>query len=961
MSNFTYKTKGNLSPDGKQKIYFCCHPKDFDLYFETVTNEVLLNHNNCAVWFLSDQNEHRDDDFFACIKNMQMMVIPVTRNLLTEDNNVLKIDLPFAIENKIPILPLMQESGLEKIFNEKFGALQFLDKTNMDPTAIQYKEKLETFLTSVLANDVLIDKIRNEFKASIFLSYRKADRRYAHELMRIVHSCEGCTDIAFWYDEYLAIGEDFNDSIANALQKSDLFALVVTPTILMDVVDQAGSNKKNYVEEYEFPMAKNAGKFILPIEFFDTNKEDLINKYGIIDIIPSNEKTLIEQRIQQALLQLHIQEREHTPEHDFFIGLAYLNGIGVEPNGEKALEMIKSSANRGWIDAVEKLIIIYSVGLGTERNEQEAIKWLKKKLELLESQPYNTCSTTTKIDLAKTYFSLGEKYAESIIKEENEKAIKLYQQAFSILQEIVSLSVEQNLKQECLILLNKISRMIAVWYESQDDFESALSTYKRVLNSYEKTAAKNTDDLLTLQNLVLIYEDLGVCYIKLGKIDLAKDMFTKALKVCEPLINVTDGFKYLYVSICNHIAKIFINEEKYDVAYTLNKKACVISEKLYEHAPSVYCFKYSDSLFIKALIIQQSTLCDQKELKTIYQKIIDTFESNSINMSNEHWFNHMVALYKLANIYSREEDFYNASLIYDKCLKLIDVVHNFASSEEVLLQVANIYLDCGILWYGRDDGDRDLNRALKLFNIALEIYTHLSEKSRKYIDLLKETREKINVINQLIQKYGESLDGKEINVAVSTHVCSTTMKEYTEKGELFENQEKWLKALEYYIIALKKLDKLEELTCSKYRLARADLCERIGSIQVKYNNYETANIFYMQAYEAADEEVKQSGSQKALTMLSLILDKMGSIAESPSEKFEFYSFMFEINKALLENDESEERLDSFAYSAYKLALCDELHPDKKVLKFACKIWKDLYETTNNLEYKKWYLDAKRFL
>ena len=43
---------------------------------------------------------------------------------------------------------------------------------------------------------------RHAFDAYIFLSYRKKDRRYANELMRLIHNNPECRDIAIWFDEF---------------------------------------------------------------------------------------------------------------------------------------------------------------------------------------------------------------------------------------------------------------------------------------------------------------------------------------------------------------------------------------------------------------------------------------------------------------------------------------------------------------------------------------------------------------------------------------------------------------------------------------------------------------------------------------------------------------------------------------------------------------------------------------
>ena len=49
MSGLKYKTRNNTSPQGKPRVYFCCHPEDFDKFFDGVSEEILAK-QNCAVW-----------------------------------------------------------------------------------------------------------------------------------------------------------------------------------------------------------------------------------------------------------------------------------------------------------------------------------------------------------------------------------------------------------------------------------------------------------------------------------------------------------------------------------------------------------------------------------------------------------------------------------------------------------------------------------------------------------------------------------------------------------------------------------------------------------------------------------------------------------------------------------------------------------------------------------------------
>ena len=70
--------------------------------------------------------------FWEDLLQMQMFVIPVTSRFLQEDNPALEREFRFAMENHIPVLPLMQEKGLDRRFDQLCGNLQYLDKYNTD-------------------------------------------------------------------------------------------------------------------------------------------------------------------------------------------------------------------------------------------------------------------------------------------------------------------------------------------------------------------------------------------------------------------------------------------------------------------------------------------------------------------------------------------------------------------------------------------------------------------------------------------------------------------------------------------------------------------------------------------------------------------------------------------------------------------------------------------------------------
>ena len=61
--NLQFKTRGMSDPKGKPKVYFSCHPEDFNEVFPLISDD-LLNHANCAVWYdaeLGDLQNYTED------------------------------------------------------------------------------------------------------------------------------------------------------------------------------------------------------------------------------------------------------------------------------------------------------------------------------------------------------------------------------------------------------------------------------------------------------------------------------------------------------------------------------------------------------------------------------------------------------------------------------------------------------------------------------------------------------------------------------------------------------------------------------------------------------------------------------------------------------------------------------------------------------------------------------------
>ena len=97
MVHFSYITRGNSSPHGKTKVCLLCHPDDLSKYLDEISRDIFMT-QNCSIWYVGDNQALINAEFELSL--MQLVVIPITKRLLTEENDVIAIGLPFAIKNR---------------------------------------------------------------------------------------------------------------------------------------------------------------------------------------------------------------------------------------------------------------------------------------------------------------------------------------------------------------------------------------------------------------------------------------------------------------------------------------------------------------------------------------------------------------------------------------------------------------------------------------------------------------------------------------------------------------------------------------------------------------------------------------------------------------------------------------------------------------------------------------------
>ena len=108
MSKLAYRTIGNEHPQGKPKVYFACHPDDQTSFLEDYALKIL-HIQTCAIWYETEYTADYDrEELEAQLSEMQLIVMPVTANLLTKPCRAMDAEFPIAQEKHIAVLPIIR-------------------------------------------------------------------------------------------------------------------------------------------------------------------------------------------------------------------------------------------------------------------------------------------------------------------------------------------------------------------------------------------------------------------------------------------------------------------------------------------------------------------------------------------------------------------------------------------------------------------------------------------------------------------------------------------------------------------------------------------------------------------------------------------------------------------------------------------------------------------------------------
>ncbi len=369
MSEFVFTPENICDPQNHpRRLYFSCHPADM-VHFDIISEKIHDIEPDCVIAYSSANGN--EDTHLKLLENFHLTVIFVTENWFSEGTHISEF-YHLTKVNKA-ILPILFDSSLEKRFNQLTNNLQFL-RFN-DPI---FLEKLHRALQDILFDKKLMDKVESVFTHKMFIAYCREDAPQVLRLIYAIRSIKGGRRVAVWYDKYLPMGKNFEDSIFSELDKSDFFAVTLTPNLL---------NRDNYVKKYELPHANTSGKKIIFFELESVEKakldeltEDFDYKYVSLGV--EKEFSLFLRDILKEKRKK--SEQLESAQTEYLLALAYQNGLFVEFDHQYSAKMLKRAANANNADAAHSLANMLYYGNGISRDVKEAIVWYKKEISIAE-------------------------------------------------------------------------------------------------------------------------------------------------------------------------------------------------------------------------------------------------------------------------------------------------------------------------------------------------------------------------------------------------------------------------------------------------------------------------------------------------------------------------------------------------------------------------------------------------
>lgn len=713
--NLSYKVKGDFSPNGLQKVFLSFYPADIEQMKQVA--EDIFSIANCAIYYHQDaimEDEIDLDDYALKLQEMKMFVVIVSTNYLCNDSLAKNWEFGFAVKHNIPILPIAVEAEIENYFAIEmnrigvgYGDIQLLRTQVKDKTEITYRQKLIRDIKSILVNDQEIEKIHRAFSGQIFLSYRKKDRKYAHELMRTIHNIHSLRNVSIWYDEFISSGENWSGRIGEAIKNSDVFLLMITPSI---------TETDNYVIREEYPAARKYNKKIVSAKKASSSLH-LVDKERLQHIFPEL-KIYVDgdnaEELEKALFELG-EYQEDSAEQEFLIGMAFFNGIEVEKDTEKAISLIIGAAKKNLPAAINKLADMYWNGDGIVANYENSILCRKQLVELYEHNLAETKSSDEVLEyinvlekLTSCLFDLNSfresmKYGKKLVAflerintssqtfefykylglaydlcGKNGRRLGLFDESLKFTKKYYAFMLDRYNEDSTVINYHNL----AVAYERLGDTYYSIGDYEYAIEAYQKAVEINREidaELQSIDSAGALSESLlvlGDAHMRKHKIERAKEFYVKASALRKRILDVENSI---------------MNRRQY--GETLISRGTVLilegniveAEKLFIEAKELFGCIAEECGTIEVQHIYSVVLnrCGKiRELERKYSEALEYYKE-SLNLrkkillyvrTNEKIYEYAVTQYFIAEIYCQKFDSKNAKKNYEEVVSLLQPI-----------------------------------------------------------------------------------------------------------------------------------------------------------------------------------------------------------------------------------------------------------------------------------------------
>lgn len=694
--------------------------------------------------------------------------------------------------------------------------------------------------------------------------------------MAEIHDNKDTEDVAIWYDEFLQPNENFDESIRNAICKSDLFALAVTPNI---------ANESNYVVSNEIPAAIQGNKKILPVELVDTDR-NLFDNFEVLKSLPETvsitDTVTFTEALIKALSHVARQEYGNDPMHMYYLGIAYLHGVDVEINKNKAVRLLESAAENGSADAAKELVRSFYYGLHLKSDYTSAVRWQKNLIKIHIEQLKKDNSDLLKLELANELRFLTEIERNTVDKTDNiDDMIAYCEKSIEICNRIRIKDGEKAIADEETIsrvidCKLESSRSLAILYELSGNFTKALTAYavaielQKSITEYDKEIDFDTKDLTLLSNnyrLASLYYDVGILYQKEGDYKSAIDEMLKSIDIYHTMSKTTSSFLSYEAGVHGSLAcaALFVDvklSEKHSII------AVEICERLYAEDPDFYELNYARSLLDRAYVLTELGSSNLDEIEQICLKSEKIYEKHINENAHVILINYVKVLYKLASVYRKKYILDKANQYYNKATSFEPVLLPSSTINENGLTFAHLFFDYATFLTLEPSSER-LVKAKDYFQKALSIFESSGKVSQKYID---ETKEVILNVQKWLANHSEETATEE-TVSDDIKKAFMNFQFYYFKGDEAEKEDNYEKAHRMYESAWEQLMTIEDISGSVGVVEKTDLLDRLAVSCEMTKELRLAKLYYTTAADISYDEAIRTSDHKIVEMSIWIIKK----------------------------------------------------------------------------------------